>query len=81
MGGGARAARIPGLEAIALIVRHCHERWDGLGYPDGLAGERIPLASRIIALAEAICAATSLHPAEVGTGSIRTSPREASAML
>lgn len=60
-------ARIPGLEAISLIVRHCHERWDGLGYPDGLAGERIPLASRIIALAEAICSATSLHPTEVGT--------------
>jgi GAF domain-containing protein len=60
-------ARIPGLEAISLIVRHCHERWDGLGYPDGLEGERIPLASRIVALAEALCSATSLHPTEVGT--------------
>ena len=51
-------ARIPGLEAVALIVRHCHERWDGAGYPDCLAGERIPLASRIVALASAVAADT-----------------------
>ena len=51
-------ARIPGLEAIALIVRHCHERWDGAGYPDGLAGERIPLASRIVTFASAVAADT-----------------------
>jgi hypothetical protein len=50
-------ARIPGLEAIALIVRLVHERWDGSGYPEGLAGERIPLASRIVALAAACAAA------------------------
>ena len=53
-------ARIPGLEAVALIVRLVHERWDGSGYPDGLAGERIPLASRIVALAAA-CAAAPLE--------------------
>jgi HD-GYP domain-containing protein (c-di-GMP phosphodiesterase class II) len=47
-------ARIPGLEAVALIVRHCHERFDGIGYPDGLTGDRIPLASRIVALARAV---------------------------
>jgi hypothetical protein len=52
--GAEMVARIPGLEAIALVVRHCHERWDGSGYPDGLAGERIPLASRIVALAAAV---------------------------
>ena len=51
-------ARIPGLEAVALIVRHCHERWDGAGHPDGLAGERIPLTSRIVALASAVAADT-----------------------
>jgi hypothetical protein len=51
--GAELVARIPGLEAVALIVRHCRERWDGAGYPDGLAGERIPLASRIVALAAA----------------------------
>jgi HD domain len=52
--GAEMVARIPGLEAIALVVRHCHERWDGSGYPDGLAGERIPLASRITALARSV---------------------------
>lgn len=34
-------------------IRHHHERWDGAGYPDGLAGERIPLGARVIAVAEA----------------------------
>jgi hypothetical protein len=57
--GAEMVARIPGLEAIALVVRHCHERWDGSGYPDGLAGERIPLASRIVALARWVAAASS----------------------
>jgi hypothetical protein len=55
--GAGMVARIPGLEAIALIVRLAHERWDGSGYPEGLAGERIPLASRIVALAAACAAA------------------------
>ena len=54
--GADMVARIPGLEAVALIVRHSRERWDGRGHPDGLAGERIPLASRLIAAAEALCA-------------------------
>ncbi|MGH2614239.1 MAG: HD-GYP domain-containing protein, partial [Thermomicrobiales bacterium] len=40
-------------------IRHHHERWDGTGYPDGLAGERIPLGSRIIAVADAFDAMTS----------------------
>jgi hypothetical protein len=63
--GAELVARIPGLEAVALIVRHCRERWDGAGYPDGLAGERIPLASRIVALADAAAAgdAVGLGPA------------------
>ena len=55
--GAGMVARIPGLEAIALIVRLAHERFDGSGYPEGLAGERIPLASRIVALAAASAAA------------------------
>jgi response regulator RpfG family c-di-GMP phosphodiesterase len=38
---------------IAPIIRHHHERWDGSGYPDGLAGEAIPLGARIVALADA----------------------------
>jgi len=36
------------LEAVRPIVRHCHERWDGGGYPDGKAAEEIPIESRII---------------------------------
>jgi HD-GYP domain-containing protein (c-di-GMP phosphodiesterase class II) len=44
----------PELAGFARAVRHHHERWDGRGYPDGLAGEDIPLASRLIHLADAI---------------------------
>ena len=44
---------------VAVIVRHHHERVDGEGYPDGLAGEDIPLVSRIIAVADAYNAMTS----------------------
>jgi response regulator RpfG family c-di-GMP phosphodiesterase len=47
------------LSAEALVVRHHHERWDGRGYPDGLAGESIPLAARIVATADAFDAMTS----------------------
>jgi diguanylate cyclase (GGDEF)-like protein len=48
-----------GLTTIADWVGHHHERWDGQGYPAGLRGEEIPLASRIIAVAEAVDALTS----------------------
>lgn len=47
---------------VARIVRHHHERWDGQGYPDGLAGEAIPLISRIICVADAYNAMTSDRP-------------------
>lgn len=47
---------------IASIVRHHHERLDGLGYPDGLAGDAIPLLSRVIAVADAYNAMTSDRP-------------------
>ena len=47
---------------IARIVRHHHERFDGLGYPDKLEGEEIPLLSRIIAVADAYNAMTSDRP-------------------
>jgi HD-GYP domain-containing protein (c-di-GMP phosphodiesterase class II) len=43
-------------------IRHHHERWDGDGYPDGLAGEQIPLGARIIAVADAFDAMTSDRP-------------------
>ena len=47
---------------IARIVRHHHERVDGLGYPDGLSKEEIPLAARIISVADAYNAMTSDRP-------------------
>ena len=42
------------LGEVGHIVRSCHEHWDGRGYPDGLAGERIPLAARIISACDAL---------------------------
>jgi HD-GYP domain-containing protein (c-di-GMP phosphodiesterase class II) len=47
------------LGRVGEIVRSCHERWDGRGYPDGLAGEEIPLASRIVFACDAYHAMTS----------------------
>jgi putative two-component system response regulator len=47
------------LAAARPIVRHHHERWDGGGYPDGVAGEEIPLGARIVALADAVEVMTS----------------------
>jgi HD domain len=55
-------SRIPGLEVVATIVRFHHERWDGSGYPDGLAGEAIPLASRVISACDAFRAMTTNRP-------------------
>ncbi|HYH62264.1 MAG TPA: diguanylate cyclase [Solirubrobacterales bacterium] len=53
---------IPGMGSIARVVRHEHERWDGGGYPDGLAGEAIPLSARIILACDAYHAMTSDRP-------------------
>jgi len=47
------------LGEIGRVVRSCHERWDGEGYPDGLAGEQIPLLARIVACCDAFSAMTS----------------------
>ena len=47
------------LGEIGHIVRSCHERYDGKGYPDGLAGEQIPLLARIVACCDAFNAMTS----------------------
>jgi diguanylate cyclase (GGDEF)-like protein len=55
-------AKAPQLAQVAKIVRHHHECYDGLGYPDGLVGEAIPLLSRIIAAADAFDAITSDRP-------------------
>jgi putative nucleotidyltransferase with HDIG domain len=51
-----------GMVSIADAVLHHHERWDGTGYPDGLAGERIPVASRLIAVCDAYCAMREDRP-------------------
>jgi HD-GYP domain-containing protein (c-di-GMP phosphodiesterase class II) len=52
----------PALLPVAKLVRASHERFDGSGYPDGLAGEAIPLGSRIIAVCDAFHAMTSPRP-------------------
>jgi putative nucleotidyltransferase with HDIG domain len=53
---------LPECETIAEIVRHHHERYDGGGYPDGLKGQQIPLASRIITVCDAYGAMISDRP-------------------
>ncbi len=50
------------LRDVAPIVRATHERWDGAGYPDGRAGEEIPLGARIIAVCDAFDAMTTTRP-------------------
>ena len=50
------------LAEVGRIVRSCHERWDGAGYPDGLAGEEIPLAARIVCCCDAFSAMTTDRP-------------------
>jgi hypothetical protein len=60
--GAETLASIPGLEAVAAVVRFHHERWDGAGYPDGLSGTRIPLASRIICACDSFAAMTADRP-------------------
>jgi putative nucleotidyltransferase with HDIG domain len=60
--GADMVARIPGLEAVALIVRLHHERPDGLGYPHGLTHERIPMATRIVSVCDAYGAMTKPRP-------------------
>jgi HD-GYP domain-containing protein (c-di-GMP phosphodiesterase class II) len=55
-------ASIPSLARLAPAVRAEHERWDGTGYPDGLAGHAIPMASRIVLVCDAFDAMTSDRP-------------------
>ena len=58
----------PALRSVAPLIRASHERWDGTGYPDGLAGEDIPLGSRIVAVADAYDAMRSDRPYCRGLG-------------
>jgi HD-GYP domain-containing protein (c-di-GMP phosphodiesterase class II) len=50
------------LGKVGELVRSCHERWDGAGYPDGLAGEEIPLPARIVFTCDAYNAMTTDRP-------------------
>jgi diguanylate cyclase (GGDEF)-like protein len=67
-------APIEFLGDVLPLVRHEHERWDGSGYPDGLAGDEIPLGSRIIFVCDAFHAMTSDRPYRKAMS--RTSARE-----
>ncbi len=60
--GDAIVRDLPNVEAIRAGVRHHHERWDGGGYLDGLAGEDIPLIARIVSVADAFSAMTTTRP-------------------
>jgi two-component system, cell cycle response regulator len=54
--GEAMLRDTPALRPAAALVRASHERWDGAGYPDGLAGEAIPLGARIVTVCDAYSA-------------------------
>ena len=54
--------RIPALHAAGPAIRHHHERFDGGGYPDGLAGSAIPIEARIVAVADTFSAMTQIRP-------------------
>jgi HD-GYP domain-containing protein (c-di-GMP phosphodiesterase class II) len=57
----------PSLAAIGALVRASHERWDGSGYPDGLAGHEIPIGARIVALCDAYHAMVTTRSYRVRT--------------
>lgn len=60
--GAVILAALPGMEQTVPLVRSHHERWDGKGYPDGLAGEQIPFLARVLAVADAFSAMTTDRP-------------------
>jgi HD-GYP domain-containing protein (c-di-GMP phosphodiesterase class II) len=55
-------APLPQLGSVGAFVRSHHERWDGKGYPDGIAGEAIPWGARLIGAAEVYDAFTTARP-------------------
>jgi HD-GYP domain-containing protein (c-di-GMP phosphodiesterase class II) len=64
-------APVPGFEDVARAIRHEHERWDGGGYPDGLTGDSIPLASRIVFVCDAFHAMITDRPYRKAIGVTR----------
>jgi len=60
--GDAIVGAVPQLTEVRSSVRHHHERWDGAGYLDGLAGEQIPPLARVLAVADAYSAMTTTRP-------------------
>jgi len=64
--GAEIVSRVPALRVLAPLIRSHHERWDGTGYPDGLAGEAIPQSARIGAVADAYRALTADRPYQHG---------------
>ena len=60
--GAAIMSAIPQLADVIPGMRHHHEKWTGGGYPDGLAGERIPLQARIVSVADTFDAMTTTRP-------------------
>jgi putative nucleotidyltransferase with HDIG domain len=75
--GAAIVGRLGRLRGAVPLIRHHHERWDGRGYPDGLAGDAIPLEAAVVGLADAWDAMTSDRPysrarsVEAAAGEIR----------
>jgi HD-GYP domain-containing protein (c-di-GMP phosphodiesterase class II) len=60
--GASILGRMPGMEDLVAAVLYHHERWDGTGYPDGLAEDEIPTESRMILVADAFDAMTTQRP-------------------
>jgi HD domain/GAF domain len=60
--GAELVSRVPGLGAVALMIRHHHERVDGTGYPAGLDGDRIPLPARVVTVADAYATMVAGRP-------------------
>ena len=66
--GAEIVGRITSLQNCVPAIRHHHERWDGLGYPDGLSGKEIPIEAAIIAIADAWDAMTTDRPYSAALG-------------
>lgn len=70
--GASLVSQVPFLAPLHEVILHHHERWDGSGYPEGLAGEQIPLAARIIGLVDDFEAMTSERPYHPALGLVES---------